>query len=267
MPLPSTTFSTERTSGVLSSALKAGRQKQILDKATFDNTDFRTKLESFTVAGNLTSKSILRIQGLAHDAIARGTDYKQFQEALGPERLKKITSPRVVYENAINNAYHRARYESQQSIKAIKPFLKYVTFGDDRVRPNHAILNGRVAAIDDPFWLINYPPNGHRCRCVARSASAGDVRRAGLVPKTLKQIERDAKSEQIAAGIPRSKLVRPLADPGWRGSFKFGEPASDSLVKLVKKYDPQKYTSYITPKRKVSPKIFAQARAARKRKP
>jgi SPP1 gp7 family putative phage head morphogenesis protein len=259
MPFSRATFSTERTSGVLSQALRDGRRKQILDKATFDNADFRTRLESFTVAGNMTSKSILRVQGLAHDAIARGVDYRRFAESLGPQRLKKITSPRVVYENAINNAYHRARYESQQSIKSIKPFLIYKTFGDDKVRPNHRVMHNKVARADDPFWILNYPPNGHRCRCTARAASTGEVRRAGLKPQSLKQIERETEREQIKAGVPKSEVARPLADPGWRGSFKLGEPASDALVRFVKKYDAEKYTSYLTPRKKVSQRILSRA--------
>jgi SPP1 gp7 family putative phage head morphogenesis protein len=267
MPLPSATFSTERTSGVLTRAIKNGRQKQILNKAVFDNTDFRTRLESFTVAGSLTSKSILRIQGLAHNAIERGVDYRRFADSLGPETLKRITSPRVVYSNAINNAYHRARYETSQKIKAVKPFLRYKTFGDEKVRPPHALMNNKVARIDDPFWLINYPPNGHKCRCVAVSATAGDLRRLGLVPKTLQQIETETRTAQIAAGVPPSKIVRPLADPGWRGSYKLGEPGSDALVKLLKKYDSDKYASFITPRKTVSPAVFTQARPIPKGKP
>ena len=260
MPLPSTVFSTERVSGPLKSAIETGRRKQILEKTVFDNTDFRTRLESFTVAGSLTSKSILRIQGLAHNAIERGTDYKRFAESLGPDTLKNITSPRVVYRNAINNAYHRARYETQQNIKSIKPFLKYVTFGDERVRPNHAILDGKVAREDDAFWSVNYPPNGHGCRCVARAMSLGDVRRAGVTPKTLPQIEQETRTQQIAAGVAPSKVVRPLADPGWRGSFKLGEPGSDAIIKEIKKYDSARYSSFITPQKTVSPEVFTQVR-------
>ncbi len=267
MPLPFGTFSTERTTGVLTAAVNKGRQKQVLEKTIFDNTDFRTKLESFTVAGSLTSKSILRIQSLAHTAIERGIDYKRFAGSLGPETLKRITSPNVVYENAINNAYHRARYETSQKIKGIKPFSIYITFGDQRVRPNHAILNGKVARLDSVFWAINYPPNGHRCRCVARSLSAGDMRRRGLVAKTLPQIEQETRTAQIAAGVAPSKVVRPLADPGWRGSFKLGEPGSEPLVKLLKKYDSKKYASFITPTRTVSPSVFTQVRPIPKGKP
>ena len=43
--------------------------------------------------------------------------------------------------------------------------LQYRTAGDDRVRPEHAALNGVTLPPSDDFWESYYPPNGWRCRC------------------------------------------------------------------------------------------------------
>ena len=43
--------------------------------------------------------------------------------------------------------------------------LQYRTAGDDKVRPEHAALNGVTRPMDDPFWETYYPPNGWNCRC------------------------------------------------------------------------------------------------------
>lgn len=43
--------------------------------------------------------------------------------------------------------------------------LQYRTVGDDRVREEHAGLDGITLPIDDPFWHTYYPPNGWNCRC------------------------------------------------------------------------------------------------------
>lgn len=43
--------------------------------------------------------------------------------------------------------------------------LQYRTAGDDRVRPEHAALDGVTLPMDDPFWEEFYPPNGWNCRC------------------------------------------------------------------------------------------------------
>ncbi len=57
--------------------------------------------------------------------------------------------------------------------------LQYVTVGDDRVRPAHALLNGIIRPKTDPFWKTNFPPNGWLCRCDAVETNdpvtAGDI--------------------------------------------------------------------------------------------
>lgn len=45
--------------------------------------------------------------------------------------------------------------------------LQYRTAGDDRVRQEHAKLNGVTLPPSDPFWEEFYPPNGWGCRCLA----------------------------------------------------------------------------------------------------
>lgn len=43
--------------------------------------------------------------------------------------------------------------------------FKYVTVGDDRVRPAHIAMEGTTLPKDDPFWDSAKPPNGYNCRC------------------------------------------------------------------------------------------------------
>lgn len=43
--------------------------------------------------------------------------------------------------------------------------LQYRTQKDDRVRPEHAALDGVTLPPSDPFWEEFYPPNGWNCRC------------------------------------------------------------------------------------------------------
>jgi len=47
----------------------------------------------------------------------------------------------------------------------VMPYLEYITAKDDRVRAEHAILDGIICAVDDPFWDTYYPPNDWGCRC------------------------------------------------------------------------------------------------------
>lgn len=43
--------------------------------------------------------------------------------------------------------------------------LQYSTAHDDRVRPEHAALDGVTLPMSDSFWESYYPPNGWNCRC------------------------------------------------------------------------------------------------------
>lgn len=61
----------------------------------------------------------------------------------------------------------KANVESDPAIQEILWGYKYVTVGDDRVRPTHAAMDGVTLPKDDPFWDVNYPPCGWACRCQA----------------------------------------------------------------------------------------------------
>lgn len=51
--------------------------------------------------------------------------------------------------------------------------LQYRTAQDDRVRPEHAELEGVTLPIDDTFWADYYPPNGWNCRCTVVQVRRG----------------------------------------------------------------------------------------------
>lgn len=60
------------------------------------------------------------------------------------------------------NARKWMKYEAEAEIF---PVLKYVTVGDERVRHDHAALDGLKARVSDPIWNSIMPQNGYGCRC------------------------------------------------------------------------------------------------------
>jgi phage gp29-like protein len=64
-------------------------------------------------------------------------------------------------------------------------YLIWLTADDDRVRErplhNHAVMHGKVFAIDHPIWKTWWPPAGHNCRCRIEAVSAEEARAAGYV--------------------------------------------------------------------------------------
>ncbi len=69
------------------------------------------------------------------------------------------------HQTATASARMAEKWRGFQRRKATYPNLKYITQADERVRASHRPLHHIVRPVDDPFWKVNYPPNGWRCRC------------------------------------------------------------------------------------------------------
>lgn len=69
------------------------------------------------------------------------------------------------YNSAIAQSRMASIWQEIEREKHLYPMLEYVTVGDGRVRPAHAVLDGIVKPVDDKFWNTFYPPNGWNCRC------------------------------------------------------------------------------------------------------
>jgi SPP1 gp7 family putative phage head morphogenesis protein len=77
----------------------------------------------------------------------------------------------AIFRTQTNLAYGAGRWQADQD-EAIQEILwgyKYVTVGDDRVRPEHVGWEGVTLPKDDPFWATHWPPNGWGCRCAVIS--------------------------------------------------------------------------------------------------
>jgi SPP1 gp7 family putative phage head morphogenesis protein len=78
------------------------------------------------------------------------------------------------------------KWQRIQRDKDLFPNLKYRTIGDQRVRDEHAALNGTIKPVDDPFWSTHYPPNGWRCRCnVVQTAEDATTEKITIEPSTV----------------------------------------------------------------------------------
>lgn len=96
-------------------------------------------------------------------------------------RADRITSTfnrtwqRTEYGTAVNCAENASTYRRLKSEADIFPYWQYCTVGDDRVREEHAALDGLILRHDDPLWDKIYPPNGWKCRCYVVPKMAAEV--------------------------------------------------------------------------------------------
>ena len=88
-----------------------------------------------------------------------------------PPRRGKGAQPRVSTLGAGEEAATAPRY------------LVWWTANDDRVRQrplhNHAVMHGKVFAVDHPIWKTWWPPAGHNCRCFIGTISAAEAEDLG----------------------------------------------------------------------------------------
>lgn len=67
------------------------------------------------------------------------------------------------YEFAVGSSQMAAKWDEFSDNDRYE--LQYRTAGDNRVREEHAALNGITLPKSDPFWMHYTPPNGWNCRC------------------------------------------------------------------------------------------------------
>ena len=149
---------------------------------------------AFTVA-NLARVDLLQeIQGALLEAIKEGKDYRAFEKALVPKLQaagwwsqpvpdgKPLTPSRLklIYDTNLRMSYAASNWARIQRLKGRRPFLRYRTMEDRRVRPAHAAWDGIVRPVGDLFWDTHFPPNGWRCRCTTEQLGQSDLDAEGL---------------------------------------------------------------------------------------
>lgn len=92
----------------------------------------------------------------------------------------------------------------------------YVTVGDNRVRDEHAALDGTTRPKDDPFWNSWWPPNGWNCRC--QLIPLVEPAPLSRIPKGVKPDDGfNFSPKTLLSGMPGPKSVAAVASkPGKR---------------------------------------------------
>ncbi len=149
----------------------------------FDGLSKQYQVESFTVAGVTDQRVLGRIRDALTQVITEGGTDADFRRAVaglttdaGVEQLAAAEVDNV-FQTMSHKAYSSGRYEqlTDDSVRDALPFWQYWTVGDDRVRPEHRVLDQFTAHVDDPVWLKIYPPCGWGCRCSVVGLSADEA--------------------------------------------------------------------------------------------
>lgn len=168
---------------------------------------------AFTVAGVLKAEVLGDIQSALAAAQASGQTFSQFLKGLTPQLKAKgwwgiahdpetgelikgrAMTPhrlRTVFQTNLQSSYMAGRYKAQLENADRRPYWQYVAILDNRTRPRHRALNGRIFRYDDAAWGVLYPPNGYNCRCRV---------------KALSQYEFDAEGGTLSVGEGRMETI------------------------------------------------------------
>jgi SPP1 gp7 family putative phage head morphogenesis protein len=142
-------------------------------KEIFNGLTAQYKSAAFTLAAAADVRLIEKIRDALAQVAKDGGTAQDFEQAVnritddaGVAELNAFTLD-TAFNTAMQKAYSLGRYEQMSDAATIDvlPVWQYWTVGDDRVRPEHAVLDGFAAHAQDPVWHKIYPPNGFNCRC------------------------------------------------------------------------------------------------------
>ena len=119
----------------------------------------------FVFSGFKTYHQLKEASELLLDEQGRVKSFNKFyQDVSGIREKYNRNWLHAEYNFAVSSSQMAAKW-AEQSADADICDLTYSTAGDDKVRPDHAALDGVTLPVEDPFWSYAYPPNGWNCRC------------------------------------------------------------------------------------------------------
>ena len=211
-------------------AIRFFTSKLPLTPDQFSRLEGAARARAFTVAGVAEEDLLGKIFTGLKRSLRRGETFRDFQAGVDELFTRAgFTGPepwhlRTVFQTNIQSAYQAGRYHGQAEAAGERPYFRYSAVGDKRTRPEHAAMDGRIYAANDPIWQRWYPPNGFNCRCTVTTLSMDEVRDDGLTVEAdpLPGIEPDQGWEHnpgIAGwgrGLVESALGNEADARGWK---------------------------------------------------
>ncbi|RJL71415.1 phage head morphogenesis protein [Acinetobacter radioresistens] len=164
-------------------ALQFARSRKIVLPDEFYSLDLKTRQLTTTVSFLSSIEQIQSVIAAVNKAIADGSTFEDFKKLVAENEIK-LSEPYLknVFRTNIQTAYSHGRWQQQQRNRDKRPYLMYSAIDDSRVRPSHLALNRIIRHIDDPFWLMYYPPWGFMCRCTVVALTEKQAEKYGITP-------------------------------------------------------------------------------------
>lgn len=130
----------------------------------YQNDAFRTAQE-LNIYHFSAAKDLAEIQRL-NELYRQSKSFDEFYKlALVEVDVFNKTWQKTEWQTASLIAASSENYNRLNSKTKLFPYWEYKTVGDDKVRPEHQLLDGVILPANDPRWQKIWPPNGWLCRC------------------------------------------------------------------------------------------------------
>ena len=177
------------------------KEKLPLTPKSFKILSEKHRRGAFTVAQYTSAKIISQFYNCLIDSIEDGYTMTEFKDKMdtflvdnGYEGVSAFYADNIFRTN-VQTAYQVGHYEEMTKPEVMKarPYWKYDAVGDERTRPSHMAMDGKVFPADSSVWDTWYPPNGFRCRCTVTTLSQRQVDKLGL---------------KVSEHVPKAVMVR-----------------------------------------------------------
>lgn len=157
---------------------------------------------AFTIAGLDVGDTMSRIRdtikavpaGALNWDKARKEIAADLDDALGGKVAQRRAE--LLLRTHVFRGYAAARYRNLIAQTDVFPYWQYKTVGDERVRPSHVALNGKIFPAGHVIWQRIFPPWDWGCRCL-------------VVPLTQKAVERVLARGKLPDGDAAAALLLP----------------------------------------------------------
>jgi len=163
------------------------RSKLNIPTTKWDELSGEAHGKGFISAGAYQADLLTELRQMVDKAIAGGTDIREFRQQFRPLVQKygwqlqgggPAWRSDLIWRTNIATAYQAGRW--QQFETAGIEYLEYLHNDSVRhPRPKHQAMDGIILPRTDPFWQVNYTPNGFGCKCRVMAATKKQFEAAG----------------------------------------------------------------------------------------
>jgi hypothetical protein len=172
-------------------AAKSLSSKQVMDPGRFYALSAEARQRAFTISGDITQASRLKIGQLLEQNVGQAPSLREFQKqarAIVDELPISDSHLEQVFRNNVHEAFSAGREAvlSDPMVADAFPYRLFSPVVDARARKDHVALarlglNGTaVFHKDDPTWLRFRPPFAWNCRCGWVAISIAVAARRGV---------------------------------------------------------------------------------------